>query len=912
MTQEQHTTYLIDGSGYIFRAFYAIQSLSTKEGFPTNALYGFIKMTLKTIAQANSSRVAMIFDAGKKTFRNDLYPEYKANRAECPPELAEQMPFFADISQALGLPVLQCVGYEADDIIATLTAKLSAQNNPVVIVSGDKDLMQLVSSTVQIWDTMKDKHYGPDEVIEKFGVPPEQVTEILALTGDTSDNIPGVDGVGPKTASQLVQKFDSVEGVIAAIESLKDDKSIRNRAKISKNIEENLDQLRLSRKLVEVAADVPLETFAEGADDLDTLLTRREIDADHLSELFDRFEFQSLFKELTSILAKAKRKSSGEQFTYRTVYANEFDSWVSTLRSQKDFAFDLETTSLDVHEAHIVGASFCWDDNEAYYIPIRHTTGDDQVSWERFATLMRDIFADSSVAKCGQNVKYDISILELHGISVAGVTFDSMVAAYLLNPDARNFNLTSLASDFLNLSVIEYEAVTKDKEHFGEVSIPDATQYAAQDAHYAWLLKKSILPLITQRGLERVLMELEVPLIPILSKMECSGIKVDADKLRTMSEEFATQLASLDAQIIEEAQGPFNINSPKQLADVLFNRLGIPTKGVKKTKTGLSTNSSVLEKLAESYALPALVLEYRGLHKLKSTYTDALAQQINPKTHRIHTRLNQTITGTGRLSSSEPNLQNIPIQSAAGRRIRTAFIPEEGNFYISADYSQIELRLLAHMSGDENLIAAFNEGHDIHARTAREILGLSSEDELTSEMRRVGKTINFGIVYGMGQFRLAKDLGIPVGEASNYIANYFARYPKVKTYFSGIEESALANGEVETIFGRKRVIGALNTSGRDQGFAMRAAINAPLQGSAADIIKLAMIHVDKLLTERYPDAKLILQIHDELLVEAVDKGNEANEKLMEEITTCMESVMALSVPLKVDAGKGANWQEAQS
>ena len=912
MTTENHTTYLIDGSGYIFRAFYAIQSLSTKDGFPTNALYGFIKMTLKTLSQANSSKVAMIFDAGKKTFRNDLYPDYKANRAECPPELAEQMPYFRDISQALGLPVLECPGYEADDIIATLTAKLSEKSEPVVIVSGDKDLMQLVTDTVQIWDTMKDVHYGPEQVVEKFGVPPEKVTEILALTGDTSDNVPGVDGVGPKTATQLIQKYDSVEGVIAALHELSEDKSIRNRAKISQNIADNVDRLRLARQLVEVASEVPLATFTDGDADINTLLTRKEIDADHLSELFERFEFQSLFKELTSILHKAKRNSSAESFSYKTIYADDFESWIKTLQTQTQFAFDLETTSLDVHDATIVGASFCWDANEAYYLPLNHTDGEGQISWDIFRSALGEVFADPKILKCGQNSKYDISILELHGITVRGVFFDSMVAAYLLNPDSRNFNLTALAADFLRLSVIEYDEVTKGKHDFSEVAISDATQYAAQDAHYAWLLKEVLAPMIEERGLHRVLTELEVPLIPILAKMERSGIKVDEQKLKSMSKEFSEQLERLDKQIIEEAQGPFNINSPKQLSEVLFTRLGIPTKGIKKTKTGLSTDSSVLEKLASTYPLPALILEYRGLHKLKSTYTDALADQINPKTHRIHTKLNQTITGTGRLSSSEPNLQNIPAQSAEGRRIRTAFIPEDGYFYISADYSQIELRLLAHMSGDENLIAAFNEGQDIHASTAREILGISADEELTSEMRRVGKTINFGIVYGMGQFRLAKDLGIPVGEASNYISNYFARYPKVKQYFSRIEESALANGEVETIFGRKRVIGSLNTSGRDQGFAMRAAINAPLQGSAADVIKLAMIDVDRLLVERYPEAKLILQIHDELLIEAKDNGTDANQRLVEEIVGCMESVMNLSVPLKVDAGLGYNWQDAHS
>jgi DNA polymerase-1 len=464
----------------------------------------------------------------------------------------------------------------------------------------------------------------------------------------------------------------------------------------------------------------------------------------------------------------------------------------------------------------------------------------------------------------------------------------------------------------LHRDVIEYETITEGKADFSEVAIADATRYACQDAHYAWLLREVLAPRIEQEGLQRVFADLEVPLIPVLAHMERLGIKVDVDKLRSMSSEFAAQLASLEGRIYQEAGCEFNINSPKQLADIFFNKLAISTKGVKKTKTGFSTDSSVLEKLAEVHPLPALILEYRGLHKLKSTYTDALAEQICTKTGRVHTRLNQTITGTGRLSSSDPNLQNIPIQSVEGRRIRSAFIPEQGSIFISADYSQIELRLLAHLSGDENLIQAFSAGKDIHASTAREIMGLSTDEEVSDAMRRIGKTINFGIVYGMGAFRLGRELGIPVHQASAYITNYFQRYPKVKEYFASLEDAALNRGEVQTIFGRKRVISSIDTSGRDQGFAMRAAINAPLQGSAADIIKLAMIKVHALLATHYPGAQLVLQIHDELLIEAPDRGASENAKLIHDVTRAMESVMELSVPLKVDAGSGYDWQEAQS
>lgn len=912
MHTSHDTTYLIDGSGYIFRAFYAIQRLSTKDGFPTNALYGFLRMILKTMAEANSSKVAIIFDAGRKTFRNDLYPEYKANRSECPPELVEQMPYFRELSRALGLPVLECPGWEADDIIATLTSKLSAQKMPVVIVSGDKDLMQLVTDDVQIWDTMKDAHYGPPQVTEKFGVGPDKVTEILALTGDSSDNVPGVDGVGPKTATQLIQKYGSVEGVIANLTTLKEDAEIRNRKKIAESIETHIERLRLARRLVEVAHNVPLEQITDGAHDIETLLTKKEVDATHLAQLFEKFEFQSLFKEFKGVLGNSGHAAVASNYDYQTILAPQFPAWCDQFRNQPEFSFDLETTSLDVHDATIVGISICWNSTQSFYIPVGHKEQEHQVSWSDFVTATKERFSDPKVLKSGQNIKYDISILELNGLAVRGVSFDSMVAAYLLNPDSRTFNLTALASDYLRLPVIEYDEITDGKSDFSQVDIASATRYACQDAHYAWLLKEQLMPRIEEAGLTRVFSELEVPLIPVLARIERVGIKVDAEKLRTMSAEFAAQLLTLEAKIYEQAGAEFNINSPKQLADVFFNKLGISTKGVKKTKTGFSTDSSVLEKLAETHPLPALILEYRSLHKLKSTYTDALAEDISPKTGRVHTRLNQTLTGTGRLSSSEPNLQNIPVQSTEGRRIRSAFIPEKGSFFIAADYSQIELRLLAHLSEDENLIRAFREGHDIHSATAREIMGLSPEEEVPNELRRIGKTINFGIVYGMGAFRLGRELGIPVSQASNYITSYFNRYPKVKAYFAKLEENALSQGEVQTIYGRKRVIGSIDTSGRDQGFAMRAAVNAPLQGSAADIIKLAMVQVDELLTRSYPGAQLVLQIHDELLIEAPDHGTQQNQALIEQIVRTMESVITIRVPLKVDAGSGYNWQEAQS
>jgi len=913
MENSAHPVYLIDGSGYIFRAFYAVQPLTTKDGFPTNALFGFIRMLLRTLTEASSDRIAIVFDAGRETFRNELYPEYKANRTECPPELVKQMPYFREVSRALGLPVLEQKGFEADDIIATLADRLAAVNDDVVIVSGDKDLMQLVTDRVSIWDTMKDQRYGPAEVTEKFGVPPEQVVEVLALMGDTSDNVPGVDGVGPKTAAQLIQKYQSVEGVIAHLSEVKDDSSIRNRRKIVEAIESDLDQVRLCRKLVEVDRCVPLKNEGDSQIHMAEMLQRREIDGTQLRDLLNRFEFTSLLRDFPDVQVQNTEPFESLNEHYHLVLKSDFETWVTTFVEQSAFAFDLETTSLAVHEAKIIGISICWNETEAYYIPIAHKErAEEQVSWSDFCEAVGERFLSANVKKCGQNIKYDISVFELNGLSVAGIEFDSMVAAYLLNPDARSYNLTVLAREFLNRATIEFEDVTTGLNDFSEVPLNKALQYAGQDAHYAWLLREKLQAKLRDGNLETLMADFEVPLIPVLARMERNGIGVDLAKLKEMSREFEEQLKQLEQRIFAAADFQFNINSPKQLADVLFAKLAIPTKGVKKTKTGLSTDSSVLEKIAHLHPLPQLVLDYRLLHKLKSTYTDTLANEVSPVTHRVHTKLNQTITATGRLSSSEPNLQNIPIQSSEGRRIRSAFVPGKGNILFSVDYSQIELRLLAHLSGDENLIHAFVENDDIHSRTAREILGISANEEVPTEARRMGKTINFGIVYGMGAFRLARELGIPVARATEYINNYFNRYPRVKEYFKRLEEEATSEGVVHTLFGRKRIIAALDTSGRDQGFALRAAINAPLQGTAADIIKLAMIKVDAFLCGLKKQDTLVLQIHDELLLECEDKGQAANQALVRQVVEIMEHVVELAVPLRVDAGMGYNWNEAQS
>ncbi|MCO6429849.1 MAG: DNA polymerase I [Deltaproteobacteria bacterium] len=951
---ETRKIYLVDGSGYIFRAFYAIHALRTKDGFPTNALYGFTRMLLRLLHESDSQHVAVVFDAGRETFRTEIYKEYKANRSECPPDLLKQMPFFAEIATALGLPVLMQPGYEADDIIGTLAERLSNAGVECVIVSGDKDLMQLVGDQVSVWDTMKDARYDADGVKNKLGVWPNQVTDYLGLTGDSSDNVPGLQGVGPKTAIQLIERYGGVEEILNNAEKIGQDTEIRNRKKLASLIESEAECVRLSKRLVEIKRDVPLEIHREapgvtgkigqqslalsdaasgsvlagnpaiaierpasldGAGlngiELYEALLRHEPDQKSLNQLIDKFEFGSLVKDFRVSIERPSPDKKAKE-SYRTVFSNQFEGWLADFFRQNKFAFDIETTSLDVFEAAIVGISICWSDSEAYYIPIGHrpeACNERQVELQQFIKSCGERFSDPSVIKVGQNLKFDLQILANNGCHVAGVGFDTMVAAYLLNPDRRSYNLTALAHDYLDRGVIEYEEVAGSLPDFSYVPVTEAAQYACQDAHFAWLICAHLEKLLQEQQLARLMSDIEAPLVDVLARMELAGVKLDCGLLASLSHRFSDELERLKSQLHEMAGCEFNLNSPKQLSEILFTKLAISTKGVKKTKTGLSTDSSVLEKLALSHPFPGLLLRYRSLHKLKSTYVDVLPAQVSKRTGRLHTKFNQTQTGTGRLSSSEPNLQNIPIQTAEGRQIREAFIADEGKILISADYSQVELRILAHMSGDDNLIAAFSDNIDIHAKTAREIMGIDPGEEVSPEVRRIGKTINFGVIYGMGAFRLSKELEIPVTTASHYIESYFAKYPKVRELFSRLEEEAGSKGHVTTLFGRRRIIGDLDVSGRDQGFAMRAAINAPIQGTAADIIKLAMIKLDRVIRERGLGLRMLLQIHDELLFEADQAIGDEAELL---IRNTMEGVVALAVPLQVDIGRGPNWQVAHS
>jgi DNA polymerase-1 len=912
--EEKKKAYLIDGSSFIFRAYYAITHLSNSQGFPTNALYGFTKMLLGLLEQQSGNLFAMVFDVGKDTFRKELYPEYKANRESCPEDLSVQMPFFRDISRSLGMKVFEKEGFEADDIIGTLAKELENCGINSVIVSGDKDLMQLVSDSIRLYDPMRGKDYDAAAVKEKLGVLPEQVTDFLGLCGDSSDNIPGLSGVGPKTAVQLLEKFGSIEAIIDAGDSILEEKEIRSRKKIVERLGEDSEIVRLSKDLATIRLDVdfeiedahlPLDELGE--ENLRTLLALSNPRRDELEELITRFEFHSLFKTF-DFEGKAKEPEVHAPCTYQAVLAKDFPAWLEKLSQQKEFAFDLETTSLDPYEAEICGVAFCFNDDEAYYLPFLHPQEEGGfITFSEFQKTCTDVFEDEKIGKIGQNLKFDIQMLACKGMSVRGVSFDTLIASYLLDPDSSAHSLGALSIKFLGRKASEYKEVTKEYANFSEVPLAKAVDYAAEDAHFAWLLRAELTPKLEEAELLQVFNELELPLVSVLAEIERRGMPLDTQFLAAFSDELGAEIEKLQLEIFDMAGGEFNLNSPKQLSEILFEKLEISTKGVKKTKTGFSTDFSVLEKLQHDHPLPEKLLRYRSIHKLRSTYVDALPKQVNPVTGRLHTKLNQAITATGRLSSSEPNLQNIPVSTEEGRRVRKAFCASDGMKLISADYSQIELRVLAHLSGDETLQKAFLDDLDIHAQTAREILSVPDNVEVTPEQRRMGKTINFGIIYGMSGFRLARDLGIPVGLASEYIENYFERFSKVRGFFDTLEEQAETKGFVTTLFGRKRFIKQIDSSGRDKGFIRRAALNAPIQGSAADIIKRAMIDVDSALRSGELKAPMLLQVHDELIFEV---KNEDDLESIQLIRRLMENAADLSVPLRVDVRSGANWHEA--
>ena len=890
MSDQPQRLFLIDGSSYIYRAYFAIRHLSNSQGMATNAIYGFTNMLLKVIRELKPDQLAVIFDSKGPTFRKEIYPDYKANRAAMPEDLVPQIPYTKRVVQAFNLPVIELTGYEADDIIATLAKKFSAEGMEVTVVTGDKDLMQIVDDHIQLLDTMKDKVYGPAEVTERFGGA-DKVVEVQALSGDSSDNIPGVPGIGEKTAKMLIDEYGDVETLLANLDQLK--------GKRRDKLENYADLARLSKKLVTLVDNLDLKVD-------DHNFTLAEPDREALTELFKECEFYKLLQEF-SIDTKDRAESAG----YRAVLTeSDLDELVAALEQSERFAFDTETTSLDAMRADLVGLSFAVTAGEAWYVPVgHHYLGmPEQLPLDRVLEAVRPLLASPRELKIGQNLKYDILVLARAGVEVSGPIYDTMLASYLANPATRSHGMDNLAAELLNYHTISYSEVAgsgKKQIGFEEVEVEKATTYAAEDADITLRLYEKLVPMVTEQHQDGLLNDVEMPLLQILAGMERAGIRINPEFLGGLSADMEKKLAVLEAEIHQLAGGPFNIGSPKQLGEVLFENLGLP-KG-KKTKTGWSTDVEVLNKLAEDHEIAAKILDYRSLMKLKGTYTDALPKLIHPETGRIHTSFNQAVTATGRLSSSDPNLQNIPIRTEEGRRIREGFIPSDGCVLLSADYSQVELRILAHMADEPALKEAFARGEDIHRSTASEVLGLFPE-MVTDEQRRAAKAINFGVVYGISAFGLAKQLGINRREAQQFIDTYFERYPGIRTFMDTCIAEAREKMYVTTLLGRRCAIPEINSkNGAVRGYAERNAINYPVQGSAADIIKLAMVKIAARLADQGLKSRMLLQVHDELVFDVPQAELEEVSAL---VKSEMQGAVDLTVPLLVEVGSGRNWREA--
>ncbi len=885
----EKTLFLIDGHSYIYRAYYAIRSLSTRSGFPTNAIFGFANMLLKVLREQKPTYVAMVLDSPGTTFRHQLYPEYKANRPPMPEDLVLQMPRIDDLIAAFRVQAIRVPGMEADDIIATLAHIYAGKVDKVVIVSSDKDLMQLITDKVVMLDTMKDRWVDEEAVVEKFGVKPSQVVQVQALMGDPSDNIPGLAGVGPKTAGKLIARFGSVEGLLEHSEEVG--------GKIGEQLPHQMEELRTSLSLVTLKNDVPVDQTLDdlAVSDLDTQAVRA---------LFEELEFARLVNELVP------REALGRE-GYRTVTTEqELDDLVARLQKVDRFAFDTETDNRDAMRASLVGISFSWSDGEAAYIPLDHSYlgVPTQLAVENVRKKLGPILADPHKKKIGQNIKYDLKVLDRAGWDVKGIFFDTMIASWLDNPDRRRHGLDEMASELFGHTMISYKELTKrgrEQVSFVEVPVEEASTYSCEDADVTFRAVEPLAAGLKEKGLVDLFDEVEMPLVTVLNDMEMAGVLLDTGLLAGISRDLGERLKDLESRIHEGAGHPFNINSPRQLGQVLFTELGLPP--VKKTKTGYSTNDEVLLELSEKHHLPAMVRDYRSVAKLKSTYVDALPKLVHPNTGRIHTSFNQTATATGRLSSSDPNLQNIPIRTDEGRRIREAFVSPEGMVLLSADYSQIELRVLAHLSGDRNLVEAFRKGEDIHARTARQVLG-ADEDAVEPELRRRAKVINFGIIYGMSAYGLSKELGVSPGEAAAIIEGYFDVYSGVREFTERTLDQARERGYVQTLLNRRRNLPELTSKNPNtRQYGERMAVNTPIQGTAADLIKVAMLRVHEGLAREVPGTRMLLQVHDELVFE-VPEGQ--TQKAGAFITEVMEGVMDLEVPLVVDVEWGKNWAEA--
>jgi len=884
---------LVDGSSYLFRAFHALPPLTTSKGQPTGAIYGVASMLKKLLADYKPEHIAVVFDTKAKTFRKELYPAYKANRAAMPDELRTQIEPLHELVRAMGFPLIAVDGVEADDVIGTLALQAEKHGLKTIISTGDKDLAQLVNKDISLINTMSNKSLDIEGVKEKFGVTPEQMIDYLALMGDSSDNIPGVPNVGPKTAAKWLGTYGSLDNLLAHQDEIK--------GKVGENLRASLTELALAKQLVTVKCDVPMDLSPEK-------LILGEEDKEKLAELCQRLEFNHWFNALKG----AEKPKKTDQHYECILTQKDLERWLEILRKSHAFSFDTETDSLDVMQATLVGLSLSVESGKAAYIPLAHDYEDAPAQLDKAWVLsqLKPILENPHKTLIGQNLKFDINIMRNNGIELSGKFYDTLLESYVLSGANQRHDLDSLAMRYLDHKTISFEELAgkgAKQVSINQIDIEKVTEYAGEDADLTLQIHQQLFAKIEDdAALKKVFNDIEMPLMPVLAKMEFDGILVDANLLKAQSKVLGDRLKELEEEIYKKAGMEFNIASPAQLQEVLYEKLGLPI--LKKTPTGQpSTSEPVLQELALSYPLPELLLEYRSLSKLKSTYTDRLPEDINPKTGRVHTSFRQAVTSTGRLSSQDPNLQNIPIKTAAGRQIRQAFIAPPGYQLVSADYSQIELRIMADLSKDRALLQAFEQGLDVHRATAAEVFGVPV-DEVTSEQRRSAKTINFGLLYGMSAFGLARQLGTDRKNAQDYMDIYFKRYPGVLAYMENVRKEAAKKGYVTTAYGRKLYIPEINSkNAMMRKGAERAAINAPLQGTAADVIKLAMIRVDQWLRESKLDARMLLQVHDELVFEVADSSVEL---LKIKVTELMTQAIHLSVPLLVDVGVGPNWDEA--
>ncbi len=914
---------LVDGSSYLYRAYHALPPLTNSRGQPTGAVKGVINMIRSLIKTYPDSCIVVIFDAKGKTFRDDIYPEYKANRPPMPDDMRPQVEPIHNIIKAMGLPLIIIDGVEADDVIGTYARQATALELPVIVSTGDKDMAQLVNEHVTLVNTMTNTTMDPEGVVEKFGIPPKLIIDFLALKGDKVDNIPGVAGVGDKTALGLLQGIGGLDEIYANLEAVRG-LEIRGAKKLPEKLEPEKEQAYLSYELATIKCDLELPQTVDQ-------LEKQAPDNEKLSELFREMEFKSWVNQLESapVSGPDSKSDAGTSTTesvttavapteaietnYKTILEKaDFEAWIEKLKNAELFAFDTETTSLNYMEAEIVGFSFSVTAGEAAYVPLMHdyVGAPEQIDREWALTIIKPVLESDNIKKVGQNLKYDSHILLNHGITLRGIAFDTMLESYVLNSTATRHNMDALSLKYLDHETIHFEDIAgkgKKQLTFNQIPIEQAAPYAAEDADITLRLHQTLWPQFDdKKQLQSVLKDIELPLIPVLTAMEHNGTLIDTELMRIQSNELEATCSQLQQQAFDLAGEEFNLASPKQLQTILFEKLEIPV--IKKTPKGQpSTAEPVLQELAHDYELPSVIMQYRSLSKLKSTYTDALPAQVFERTGRVHTSYHQAVTATGRLSSSDPNLQNIPIRTAEGRRVRQAFVAPPGKKIVAADYSQIELRIMAHLSGDKGLVAAFNEGADVHKATAAEVFDVTL-DEVTTDQRRSAKAINFGLIYGMSAFGLAKQLDVGRHEAQQYIDCYFEKYPGVKTYMDNIRHQAAEDGFVETVFGRRLYLPDINAkNGMLRQAAQRTAINAPMQGTAADIIKRAMITVDAWLNSSPIDATMIMQVHDELVFEVAESQL---DELCENVQEKMQNSAKINVPLIVDVGTGDNWDEA--